>query len=151
MVPMSRYLLVLVAVCFVHSVRSYTGPAIGLHKFTSTYRSGPASTPITAVPAAETNLTNAPVMNEGVGKRQRVRNALRKVRQNLDGILLFTKNRRRVEKNFPVEGRKYELARKQPQPYEIEQELATKYASIESVEERAYQIVLDLGLVKPSA
>ena len=151
MVPISRHLLAVAAVCLVHSVRSYTGPAIGLHKFTSGHRSGPASSPITVVPAVETNLTNAPVMNERVGKRQLVRNALRRVWQNVGGILRFTKNRRRVEKNFPVEGRKYELARKQPQPYEIEQELATKYASIESVEERAYQIVLDLGLVKPSA
>ena len=153
MVPSTlKCLLLFMVLILCKSAQAYTGPAIGLHKFTTVaYRSSNAPNSITVVPAIDSTLTNAPIMTESTGKRQRMKSALRRVRRKVSGFLSFNRNQIRVEKNFPVKGRKYERARRQPLAAETEHELAMKYAAIESVEERAYQIVLDLGLVRPAA
>ena len=49
---------------------------------------------------------------------------------------------------LPLKGERYARARMQPKPPAEEETLSTKYAAISSVEERAYQILVDLGMVE---
>ena len=49
---------------------------------------------------------------------------------------------------LPLQGERFQRARMQPKSPTEEDALAAKYASIESVEERAYQILVDLGMVE---
>ena len=48
----------------------------------------------------------------------------------------------------PLKSRKYTAARQQPKSPTEEQMLKEKYAKIESLEERAYAILLDLGMIE---
>jgi protein-disulfide isomerase len=84
-----------------------------------------------------------------VGKRQRLKNVVQTVQQKVGGIFgVQGSNAFSVEKNFPLQGKQFDLARQQPKADEEAQSLSAKYAAIESVEERAYQIIIDLGLAE---
>jgi hypothetical protein len=55
----------------------------------------------------------------------------------------------KTEANFPLYGKKYKKMREiQPKPREEEESLQSKYDSIDDVGERAFQILVDLGLVE---
>jgi hypothetical protein len=84
-----------------------------------------------------------------LGKRQRLKNVVQTVQQKVGGIFgVQGSNAFHAEKNFPLQGKQFDLARQQPKPDEEAQLLSAKYAAIESVEERAYQIIMDLGLAQ---
>lgn len=51
---------------------------------------------------------------------------------------------------LPLKSKKYQHARRQPKSPEEEDALKQKYASIEDLSERAYTILVDLGMVEPS-
>jgi hypothetical protein len=100
-----------------------------------------------AVNNVQTSTSNQALMVEG-SKRAKIRSAFRSVADKLG-------RRKRepkiyVETNFPVGGRKFEAARQQPKLPEEEDGLKDKYGAIDDVGERAYEILLDLGLVEKS-
>ena len=85
----------------------------------------------------------ARVTEQAPSKSKRIRNLFRRVfRRKTRAPITVT--------DFPVQGRKYRQALKQPQPQDKELELSDKYGAIDCLEERAYQICVDLGLVKAS-
>ena len=53
-----------------------------------------------------------------------------------------------VNTEYPLADRRFFEARIQPKSQEEEAAVSAKYAAIESVEDRAFQILLDLGLVE---
>jgi hypothetical protein len=100
-----------------------------------------------AVNNVQARASNQALMAGG-SKRAKIKSAFRSVADMLG-------RRKRdpkicVETNSPVVGRKFQAARQQPKLLEEEDKLKDKYGAIDDVEERAYQILLDLGLVEES-
>jgi hypothetical protein len=87
------------------------------------------------------------LMTKG-SKRAKIKSAFRSVRDKLG--LRKGEPKIYVETNFPVSNRKFQAARQQPKQPEEEDGLKDKYGTIDDVGERAYQILLDLGLVEKS-
>jgi hypothetical protein len=52
---------------------------------------------------------------------------------------------------YPLRDQKFMEARRQPKPKMEEENLASKYGQIRDTSERAYQILVDLGMVEASA
>ena len=53
-----------------------------------------------------------------------------------------------VQEAKTVNSKTLELIRMQPRPRRVERKLKERYASIDDVEDRAYQILLDLGMAE---
>ena len=98
-----------------------------------------------AVNNVQTRASNQALMAEG-SKRAKIQAVFQSVAEKLG-------RRKRepkiyVETNFPVGGRQFQAARQQPRPPKEEDDLKNKYGAIPDVGERAYEILLDLGLVE---
>mmetsp|Transcript_10724 Transcript_10724/g.30649 ORF Transcript_10724/g.30649 Transcript_10724/m.30649 type:complete len:697 (-) Transcript_10724:603-2693(-) len=53
-----------------------------------------------------------------------------------------------IPTSYPLMTKEFLKARQQPKSYFMEQKLSKKYASIESLQERSFQILLDLGMIQ---
>ena len=65
-------------------------------------------------------------------------------------LSMLAKGRYASSTDLPLKSPKYRKARQQPKAPQEEDELKQKYASIDDIEERAYQILVDLGMVEPT-
>lgn len=98
-----------------------------------------------AVNNVQTRASNQALMAEG-SKRAKIEAVFRSVADKLGRPKHEPKTY--VETNFPVGGSKFQAARQQPRLPKEEEELKDKYGAIPDVGERAYEILLDLGLVE---
>jgi hypothetical protein len=100
-----------------------------------------------AVNNAQTRASNQALMAEG-SKRAKIKAAFRSVADKLGRREREPKIY--VETNIISGGRKFKAARQQPKLPEEEDDLKDKYGAIDDVGERAFEILLDLGLVEKS-
>ena len=86
----------------------------------------------------------------GVEELQEMEEAKLNNIERLDDIQekLESRNEEAYTTVLPLQDPQFVEARKQPKSPEVEAALAAKYAAIESLEDRAFQILVDLGMVE---